>query len=115
MGIKIKGVDKVELLVALVNAAKPGALHRGYGSAPIDHEDARRVLKETLEPNWVNGRAIFVDLSGDELDTAIYDHHNGRLCAGEALAPVLTAAAARAKRLKSDADFIAGVIRHSPI
>lgn len=115
MAINIKGVDKAEILVALVTAARPGSLHRGYGSAPIEREEAKRVLKEDEHPKWVNGRAIFVDLSGDEIDTAIYDQHNGRLCAGEALAPLITAAAARSRNPESDRDFVARVMAHSPI
>lgn len=115
MTISIKGVDKVELLVALYNAARPGWLHRGYPKGPMECPEAKAILAESQNISIVNGRALYVDLSGDELDTTIYDSHNGRLCAGEALAPIVSAAAERARKPETDRDFMSRVIAHAPI
>lgn len=115
MPISIKGVDKVELLVALYNAARPGWLHRGYPTGPMERPEAKKILAQSENISIVNGRALYVDLSGDKLDTTIYDSHNGRLCAGEALAPIVSAAVERARKPESDRDFMSRVIAHSPI
>lgn len=115
MAIIIKDVDKAEVLMALYNAAQPGWLHRGYPKGPMERSEAKAILKESQNLSIVNGRALYVDLSGDELDVTIYDSHNGRLCAGEALAPLVSAAAERTRKPESDRDFISRVLAHAPI
>lgn len=113
MAIDIKGVSKVAVLVALYNAAKPAVLHGGYPRDPMDPEDAKDMLQDATLFSWVNGRALFVDVAGDVLDTSQYDTYNGALCAGRALAPLVLAVADREP--ESDRDFVSRVIAHAPI
>lgn len=113
MGIDIKGLDKAEVLVALYNAARPSALHGGYSRGPMDYADAKDMLTEEQSFSWVNGRAMFVDLSGDQLDTDRFDASNGRLCAANALARVVCRPKPGAS--ESDRDFVKRVLEHSPI
>lgn len=98
MSIDTKGIAKADLLVALFNAATPGALHGGYGDAPMDRAQAENYLEETHYFTYVDGRALFVDLSIDALDVSLYNMNNGRGRAELALAPLLVLAAERENR-----------------
>jgi hypothetical protein len=111
--IDIKGLDRAKVLLALYNAARPAALHGGYPRGPMDPDDAHDLVADTSSFTWVNGRALYVDISGEKLDAGLYDHHNGRLCAATALAPLI--AAQTPAREQSDRDFVAGVLAHSPL
>ena len=78
MTINIEGLDPAEILTALYNAAIPAALHRGYPHLPIDIETARVRLADGPVVNWYQGRALFVDLSGKELELDSFDAYNSR-------------------------------------
>lgn len=87
MKISIAGMDKAAVLVALYNAAKPlglGWLH--YDSTPMPIESARKLLKSGQTYfDYVGGRVMKVDLSGDEFDSRLYDRDNGEGAAENAL------------------------------
>jgi hypothetical protein len=93
--IDISGLDKAAVLAALYNHAKPLSL----GSAPYRPEDmpievARRLIAAaSLGTFWdyVHGRVLKVDLSGNALDARLYDLDNGVNAARQALAPLLDA------------------------
>lgn len=89
MTINLKGLARVDVLVALHNAARPGALHGGYPATPMDTVEADELLSQSNYFTFVNGRALFVDLGGDQLDARDYDSHNGPGCAAWALAPLI--------------------------
>lgn len=91
--IDISGIDKAELLAALVNAAEPhgfGVL--SAGSSPMTRDEAKlwidsdRFHDDAIvpgHPSWhlrfdyVRGRCLKVDLNGDVLHTLRYDEING--------------------------------------
>lgn len=92
MVINIKGLDKADVLLALFNASKP----QGFGELialikAFDIDSARRLIQNhpSLCFDYVVGRPIKVDLSGDELDVWLYDRDNGEGCAAMALSPLI--------------------------
>lgn len=90
----IAGLNKAKLLAALYNAAKSatgfGLLHAQ--STPMTEAEARqhlglgddntkmfpKVLKAKGYFDYLQGRPLKVDLSGDELDTRLYNRDNGQ-------------------------------------
>ncbi len=89
--VNIAGLDKVELFAALYNYAKPlgmGMLH--YDPKPLTKEaaailmgqgdDTQRMFGSSrggLYFDYVKGRPLKIDLSGDELDTYLYNRDQG--------------------------------------
>jgi len=83
--LKIKG-NKAKTLAALYNAAKPqglGLLHFTPEDMTEDH--ANTLLEDTTYFDYVHGRVMKVDLSGDEFSPALYDRDNGLGSAAAAL------------------------------
>src|SRR3990167_9199466 len=82
MSIDIKGLDKAELL----NASKPqglGFLAQGRNSE-MTVADAREVLRIAGDRpyfDYLRGRVMKVDLSGDSLEPRMYDRDNGEVAA----------------------------------
>lgn len=76
--IDIKELDKAAVLAALYNGSKPqGAGFITYNPIPMDIEEARSLLKRSQDFDYLKGRVMKVDLSGDELDPRLYDRDNG--------------------------------------
>lgn len=93
--IDISKLDKAEVLAALFNASRP--LGMGFfqpHAASMTREEAAHLLSENDYFDYVRGRVMKVDLSGDTLRTALYDRDNGRGAAADALAPLLSKLAA---------------------
>ena len=101
--ISIKGLDKAAVLAALYNASHPlrmGFLH--YDPKPMTIEEAREMIgagddttqafgkfvhgDRQLYFDYLKGRVMKVDLSGDELDPRLYDRDNGQGAAARAIA-----------------------------
>lgn len=90
--MNIAGLDKAEVLAALVN----GGSVQGLGG--IDSragkwftvEKARELLDsgETYF-DYVHGRVVKIDLSGDDVNTRLYDRDNGPGAALNALADLI--------------------------
>lgn len=79
--INIKGLNKVALLAALFNASKQqgmGFLDR-RGAVPMSEEQAAEVIKATpsMYFDYLYGRVMKVNISGDELFTGLYNRDNG--------------------------------------
>jgi len=91
--ISLKGCDRSAVLAALYNRARPlglGLIH--YTPEPMTVDEARRLL-DNPGPHYfdyVKGRVLKVDLSGDTLDPSLYDRDNGPGAAREALAHLVT-------------------------
>lgn len=89
MELSIKGLDKAAVLAALYNASKPqglGMLH--FDPKPATTEQAREWLKASGPRcyfDYLHGRVMKVDLSGDVLKTWLYDRDNGVGAAKRAL------------------------------
>jgi hypothetical protein len=88
--IPIDGLDKAMVLKALYDYAKtPGPEDFGWthyrpGDLPI--EEARQFLEVGLKVfNYIKGRPVRVDLSGDSFDDVMYDRDNGKGAAQKAI------------------------------
>lgn len=91
--IDISKFDKAEVLAALYNASKPqglGFLH--YTPEPMSREQAAELLEPPRDCPWplsfdyLKGRVMKVDLSGDSFNEWGYDRDNGDGAASRALA-----------------------------
>ena len=104
MKINIAGLDKAAVLAALYNASKPlgfGMLNFVPGDMSIAEanqiinggddltqmfgKDSVAGSRPNLYFDYVNGRVMKSDLSGDEFDTWGYDRDNGEGAAEKAL------------------------------
>jgi len=78
--MNIKNINKAKILAALYNGSKPlglGFLH----ATPDDmtQEEAQKILDDgNTEFDYLKGRVMKIDLSGDELDTDLYNRDNGQ-------------------------------------
>jgi hypothetical protein len=74
----IKGLDKAELLAALYNASKVQGL--GFLQA-IDGQMTKAEAATQLESetyfDYLHGKVMKVDLSGDTMQTFLYNRDNG--------------------------------------
>jgi hypothetical protein len=80
--IDISNLDKALVLAALYNASKPqglGLLH--FDPKPMTREEAQQILDERNEYkyfDYLKGRVMKVDISGDNFDPYLYDRDNGQ-------------------------------------
>jgi len=84
--IPLVGLDKAEVLAALYNASSPqglGMLH--FNPTPMTRAEAAELLEQYTRFDYLKGRVMKVDLSGDELDPWLYDRDNGTGAAERAL------------------------------
>lgn len=78
MVISLIGKDKAKVLASLYNNAKPLGLGiRQYDPKPMTEEEASELLKEQTYFDYLKGRIMKVDLSGDSLETYLYNRDNG--------------------------------------
>ncbi len=106
--IDISGLDKAELLAALYNASEPlgmGILQARPGDMTIDEarelighgDDHARHYPDIVRPSmyfdYVYGRPLKVDLSGDTMSQSLYDRDHGQGAAER----IITALRARTK------------------
>lgn len=84
--IDIKG-RKAEVLAALYNASHPQGLGFLHFSPPypMSIEQAEALLAKGAYFDYLQGRVMKVDLSGDELDPRLYDRDNGAGAAQRAI------------------------------
>lgn len=79
--VSIAGLDKAAVLAALYNASQPprmGFLNPRSGQS-MSRVEARAALSRNPEGyfDYLNGRVMKVDLSGEEVDPGMYDRDNG--------------------------------------
>ena len=77
--LDISKLDKASVLAALFNHSKQqgmGFLH-ARGKSPITNDEAAELLKDSTYFDYLHGRVMKVDLSGDSLDPCLYDRDNG--------------------------------------
>lgn len=76
--ISIEGLNKADVLAALYNGARAqGAGFLRYTPEPMDSKQAAEILKEGSSFDYLNGRVLKVNLSGDQIDPWGYDRDNG--------------------------------------
>jgi hypothetical protein len=76
--INIKDLNRADVLAALYNASKPqgmGFMH--YDPTPMRREEAEALLKQGKRFDYLKGRVMKVELSGNEFDPWGYDRDNG--------------------------------------
>jgi hypothetical protein len=84
--IDLKELDKAEVLAKLYNNSKlqgMGFLQSKQGEMTIEH--ARELLKKTNKFDYLYGKVMKINLSGDEFDPWLYDRDNGEGAAKRAL------------------------------
>ncbi len=75
--ISIAGLDKVPVLRALYNAAIPTVLTMPNAPILLTAEEAKaHIAINDGHIDFVRGRLIGVDLSGDDIDPILYDKYN---------------------------------------
>lgn len=94
--IDISNLDKAAVLAALYADARPvgmGFMH--FIAGPLDPGEARSLLADGLTYfDYLHGRVMKIDLSGDTLDPRLYDRDNGDGAAARAVDSVRATAAA---------------------
>lgn len=83
----ISKMDKAEVLATLFNNSRPlgmGMLH--YKNRNMNVDEAREILKTQTDFDYLEGRVMKIDLSGNELRTGLYNRDNGENAAEKALA-----------------------------
>ena len=89
MKIDISKKDKAAVFKALYDYAKPKGMGMFmYKPGDISIDVAREIVAETLNFDYVQGRVMKVDISGDSFDSYLYDRDNGEGRAQEAIATV---------------------------
>lgn len=86
MAISIKGMSKAKVLAALYNASRA----QGMGflpakSEPMTEAQAAALLKTQTYFDYLKGRVMKVDLSGDVLEERLYDRDLGPGAAAAAI------------------------------
>lgn len=77
--IDISKINKAQLLAALYNASKPqGTGLFAFDPAPMQQSEAIELLKKQKYFDYLKGRVMKIDLSGNELDPWLYDRDNGQ-------------------------------------
>ena len=85
--INLKGKNKAEVLAKLYNASKVqgmGILQATGTEMTVD--EAQELLDDGQEYfDYLHGKVMKIDLSGDELNPALYDRDNGQGAAAAAV------------------------------
>lgn len=76
--INIKGLDKAELLVELYNHSHQQGMGMLQPARSLTVEDARKLLEQTQSFDYLYGKVMKVNLSGDEFEEWLYDRDNGQ-------------------------------------
>lgn len=84
----ISGMDKARILVALFNRARAQGLGLPQSfSFKLTVEMAQQAIKDgDMKFDYIGGRSLKVDLSGNTLDTRSYNRDNGQNAAEMAIA-----------------------------
>lgn len=135
--VDISGLKKADVLAVLYNAASPhgmGFLQTEHAPLVMTRGDAQHVIDERgsdaaqtaremgavyvrlvmLHFDYVYGRPIKSDLSGDEVNERSYDHHHGTGAAAEAVGELRSTGlvmtdrifAAHARRVRIEAERV---------
>ena len=94
--ISLEGLDKANVLASLYNASRPlGMGFLQYDPAPMSREEAAKEIalhtfvnmigEDKIYFDYLRGRVMKVDLTGDELDPRLYDRDNGAGAAAKAV------------------------------
>lgn len=76
--LDIKGLDKAKVLKALYDGSHVQDMGFLQAVPSFTEEDARETLKHTTDFDYLHGRVMKVDLSGDSFEEWLYDRDNGQ-------------------------------------
>jgi len=74
--ISIKGLDKAKVLKALYDGSHVQGLGFLQAKECFTEDEARELLKERTYFDYLHGRVLKVDLSGDAFREELYDRDN---------------------------------------
>ncbi len=101
--ISLKDLDKAAVLAALYNASKPlGMGFMKYDPKPMTIEEARKILERQTDFDYLQGRVMKTNLSGDELDPWLYDCDNGSGAAKRAIESLQQTGDVNSERIELD-------------
>lgn len=84
--ISLKELNKAEVLAALYNASKPlGLGFLQYDPSPMTAKEATELLQKRSNFDYLKGRVMKVNLSGDEFDPRWYNRDVGQGAAEEVI------------------------------
>lgn len=87
MKVSIKDLDKGAVLAALYNASRPqGMGFVQFDPKPMTAEQGGVLIKRQRDFDYLQGRVMKIEISGDEIDTWGYDRDNGEGAAAKAIA-----------------------------
>ena len=86
--LDIKGLDKAEVLKALYDSSHVQGMGflQAVPEGTVTVDLCRKLLKQSTYFDYLYGRVLKVDLSGDEFDERLYERDNGRDSAARAIA-----------------------------
>jgi hypothetical protein len=89
--VSIRGLNKADVLRALYDNSRPlglGFLH--FIPGPMSREEAESIVEKnpSLCFDYVKGRVVKCDLSGDDMQVGLYDRDNGQGAAEAAIRKV---------------------------
>lgn len=106
--IKISHLNKAQVLAALYNASKPLGLGQ-FDPTPMSPQKAQAIIDELTAQarplcfEYIRGRVMHVDLSGEEFDPRLYDRDNGQGAALKAVQALEHATQATCPKCKKTA------------
>lgn len=88
--INIKDLDKAEVLAALYNSSKlQGMGFMQAKNGDMTTSQAQELLDSGQDYfDYLHGKVMKIDLSGDELETALYNRDNGSGAAERAISEI---------------------------
>lgn len=88
--IDISKLNKAEVLSALYNNSRPiGMGFLQYREGNMETEEAQQLLDQGKYFDYLKGRVMKIDMSGDVLCTGLYDRDNGQGAAYRAIKHLL--------------------------
>lgn len=88
--ITLQGLNKSDVLACLYNESRPlGMGFANFDPKPMERQEAEELLAQSPYFDYLKGRAMKIDLSGDTLDPYLYDRDNGSGAAQRAIAELL--------------------------
>lgn len=89
--MNIQGLSKAKVLQALFNSSRRqgmGFLDQRGASCMSDEQAEQIVNSGHLYFDYLFGRVMKIDISGDEIETRLYDRDNGEGAAERAIQPL---------------------------
>jgi hypothetical protein len=97
MTINIAGLDKAAVLATLYNHSRQQGLGFLHTRSALPMSDDQAAAELNANPHgyfdYLHGRVMKVDLTGEELDPRLYDRDNGAGAAARAIGQLQRAAA----------------------